>query len=38
MKMMVIGLGKQQGANFYHRAFFQYGFEHSYQGCWWVHP
>ena len=27
MKMMVIGLGKQQGANFYHRAFFQYGFE-----------
>jgi len=28
MKMMVIGLGKQQGANFYHRAFFQYGFEH----------
>lgn len=28
IKMMVIGLGKQQGANFYHRAFFQYGFEH----------
>lgn len=28
MKMLVIGLGKQQGANFYHRAFFQYGFEH----------
>ena len=28
LKMMVIGLGKQQGANFYHRAFFQYGFEH----------
>ena len=28
MKMMVIGLGKQQGANFYHRAFFQYSFEH----------
>ena len=28
MKMMVIGLGKQQGANYYHRAFFQYGFEH----------
>ena len=28
MKMIVIGLGKQQGANFYHRAFFQYGFEH----------
>ena len=28
MKMMVIGLGKQQGANLYHRAFFQYGFEH----------
>ena len=28
MKMMAIGLGKQQGANFYHRAFFQYGFEH----------
>lgn len=28
MKMMVIGLGKQKGANFYHRAFFQYGFEH----------
>ena len=28
MKMMVIGLGKQHGANFYHRAFFQYGFEH----------
>ena len=27
VKMMVIGLGKQQGANFYHRAFFQYGFE-----------
>ena len=27
MKMMVIGLGKQQGANLYHRAFFQYGFE-----------
>ena len=28
LKMMVIGLGKQQGANYYHRAFFQYGFEH----------
>lgn len=28
MKMMVIGLGKQAGANLYHRAFFQYGFEH----------
>ena len=28
MKMMVIGLGKQKGANVYHRAFFQYGFEH----------
>ena len=28
MKMMVIGLGKQEGANYYHRAFFQYGFEH----------
>ena len=28
MKMMVIGLGKQQGANLYHRAFFQYSFEH----------
>ena len=28
MKMMVIGLGKQKGANMYHRAFFQYGFEH----------
>ena len=28
MKMIVIGLGKQRGANFYHRAFFQYGFEH----------
>ena len=28
IKMMVIGLGKQQGANYYHRAFFQYGFEH----------
>ena len=28
MKMMVIGLGKQEGANFYHRAFFQYSFEH----------
>ena len=27
VKMMVIGLGKQQGANYYHRAFFQYGFE-----------
>ncbi len=27
MKMMVIGLGKQHGANLYHRAFFQYGFE-----------
>ncbi len=27
MKMLVIGLGKQQGANLYHRAFFQYGFE-----------
>ena len=28
MKMMAIGLGKQRGANLYHRAFFQYGFEH----------
>ena len=28
MKMMVIGLGKQQGANLYHRAFFQFSFEH----------
>lgn len=28
MKMMVIGLGKQKGANMYHRAFFHYGFEH----------
>ncbi|MCG9126493.1 DUF2088 domain-containing protein [Candidatus Poribacteria bacterium] len=28
LKMMVIGLGKQQGANYYHRAFFQYGLEH----------
>ena len=28
MKMMAIGLGKQRGANMYHRAFFQYGFEH----------
>jgi len=28
MKMMVIGLGKQKGANMYHRAFFQYSFEH----------
>lgn len=28
LKMMVIGLGKQQGANLYHRAFFQYNFEH----------
>ena len=28
MKMIVIGLGKQQGANLYHRAFFQYSFEH----------
>ncbi|RKU33352.1 hypothetical protein C6499_01495 [Candidatus Poribacteria bacterium] len=28
MKMLVIGLGKQQGANLYHRAFFQYSFEH----------
>jgi hypothetical protein len=28
LKMMVIGLGKQQGANLYHRAFFQYSFEH----------
>ncbi len=28
MKMMAIGLGKQSGANMYHRAFFQYGFEH----------
>ncbi len=27
MKMLVIGLGKQRGANLYHRAFFQYGFE-----------
>jgi hypothetical protein len=29
MKMMAIGLGKQKGANMYHRAFFQYGFEHA---------
>ena len=28
LKMMAIGLGKQRGANMYHRAFFQYGFEH----------
>ena len=28
MKMLVIGLGKQEGANYYHRAFFQFGFEH----------
>ncbi|MFQ6042638.1 MAG: lactate racemase domain-containing protein [Candidatus Poribacteria bacterium] len=27
MKMLAIGLGKQQGANMYHRAFFRYGFE-----------
>ncbi len=27
MKMMAIGLGKQRGANQYHRAFFRYGFE-----------
>jgi hypothetical protein len=28
MKMIAIGLGKQKGANLYHRAFFRYGFEH----------
>ncbi|MBM3241878.1 DUF2088 domain-containing protein [Candidatus Poribacteria bacterium] len=28
MKMVAIGLGKQKGANMYHRAFFRYGFEH----------
>ena len=28
MKMLVIGLGKQKGANLYHRAFFQYSSEH----------
>lgn len=28
LKMMAIGLGKQRGANMYHRAFFHYGFEH----------
>jgi len=28
MKMIAIGLGKQKGANLYHRAFFQHGFEH----------
>lgn len=28
MKMMAIGLGKQHGANQYHRAFFRFGFEH----------
>ena len=28
MKMLAIGLGKQKGANMYHRAFFRYGFEH----------
>lgn len=28
MKMMAIGLGKQKGANQYHRAFFRYGFLH----------
>lgn len=27
MKMMAIGLGKQVGANMYHKAFFKYGFE-----------
>lgn len=27
MKMMAIGLGKQIGANMYHKAFFKYGFE-----------
>ena len=28
MKLMSIGLGKQKGANMYHRAAFRYGFEH----------
>lgn len=28
MKLMAIGLGKQKGANMYHRAAFRYGFEH----------
>lgn len=28
LKMMAIGLGKQRGANMYHRAFFHHGFEH----------
>ena len=28
MKMLAIGVGKQRGANMYHRAFFSYGFEH----------
>ena len=28
LKMMAIGLGKQKGANMYHRAFFHHGFEH----------
>ena len=27
MKMLAIGVGKQRGANMYHRAFFSYGFE-----------
>ena len=31
MKMLTIGLGKQKGANLYHRAFFRYGFEHVIQ-------
>lgn len=29
MKLMAIGLGKQKGANMYHRAAFCYGFEHT---------
>ena len=28
MKMLGIGVGKQRGANMYHRAFFRHGFEH----------
>lgn len=27
MKMLAIGVGKQRGANMYHKAFFRYGFE-----------
>lgn len=29
MKLMAIGLGKQKGANMYHRTAFRYGFEHT---------